>query len=132
MARKDDVKMLFDFIIEMLKEDNEIKTEQISSKVLTAEENQGRVKKIEIFDATKAKSIMDKIETRDHDEAIIKKALKIQEINYKKEIEDLKESFNKKIEKDRLKEEPESNSTILPINSDIIYDESVTKNNKKD
>ena len=77
MARKDDVKMLFDFMIEMLKEDKQVKTEETKPKVLIAEENQPKTQKFEIFDATKAKSIMDKIETRDHDDAIIKKALKI-------------------------------------------------------
>lgn len=115
MARKDDVKMLFDFMIEMLKEDNEVKTEETKPKVLIAEENQPKTQKFEIFDATKAKSIMDKIETRDHDDAIIKKALKIQESSYKKEIEDLKASFNKKIEKDRLEEEPELEEPELKL-----------------
>jgi len=118
MARKDDVKMLFDFMIEMLKEDN-VKVEENKPKVLIAEENQPKTQKFEIFDATKAKSIMDKIETRDHDDAIIKKALKIQESSYKKEIEDLKASFNKKIEKDRLEEEvtTKSNSPSLTGNT---------------
>lgn len=124
MARKDDVKMLFDFMIEMLKEDNEVKTEGLKPKVLIAEENQPKTQKFEIFDATKAKSIMDKIETRDHDDAIIKKALKIQESSYKKEIEDLKASFNKKIEKDRLEEE----EVTTKLNSPLLTGDTVTVN----
>lgn len=36
MARKDDVKMLFDFMIEILKEDN-VKVEENKPKVLIAE-----------------------------------------------------------------------------------------------
>lgn len=119
MARKDDVKMLFDFMIEMLKEDN-VKLEENKPKVLIAEENQPKTQKFEIFDATKAKSIMDKIETRDHDDAIIKKALKIQETSYKKEIEDLKASFNKKIEKDRLEEEVTTNLNLPSLTGDTV------------
>jgi len=128
MARKDDVKMLFDFMIEMLKEDN-VKVDENKPKVLIAEENQPKTQKFEIFDATKAKSIMDKLETKNHDEAIIKKALKIQEDNYKKEIEDLKASFNKKIEKDRLEEDPELNLPTPPITGGTIYSEFVSKIN---
>jgi hypothetical protein len=111
MARKDDIKMLFDFMIEILKEDNEVKTQEIKPKVLIAEETQPKIQKFEIFDATKAKSIMDKIENKNHDDAIIKKALKIQETSYKKEIEDLKASFNKKIEKDKAEEESQQSIT---------------------
>ena len=129
MARKDDVKMLFDFMIEMLKEGNETKTEETKPKVLIAEENQPKTQKFEIFDATKAKSIMDKIENRDHDEAIIKKALKIQETSYKKEIEDLKASFNKKIEKDKIEEEPELKLPTPPITGGTVYSEFVSKIN---
>ena len=129
MARKDDVKMLFDFMIEMLKEDN-VKVDENKPKVLIAEENQPKTQKFEIFDATKAKSIMDKLETKNHDEAIIKKALKIQEDNYKKEIEGLKASFNKKIEKDKLEEEdPELNLPTPPITGGTVYSEFVSKIN---
>ena len=129
MARKDDVKMLFDFMIEILKEDN-VKVDENKPKVLIAEENQPKTQKFEIFDATKAKSIMDKLETKNHDEAIIKKALKIQEDNYKKEIEGLKASFNKKIEKDKLEEEdPELNLPTPPITGGTVYSEFVSKIN---
>jgi hypothetical protein len=54
---------------------------------------------------------MDKIENKNHDDAIIKKALRIQETSYKKEIEDLKASFNKKIEKDKAEEESQQSIT---------------------
>lgn len=115
MARKDDVKMLFDFMIELLKEDNE-KLEEIKPKVLIAEENQPKTQKFEIFDATKAKSIMDKMDAKEHDTAIVRKALSVQSKDYKKEIDELKEIFNKKIfNEDKLVDEngnPLSGSTI--------------------
>ncbi len=105
MARKDDVKMLFDFMIEMLKEDNE-KLEEIKPKVLIAEENQPKTQKFEIFDVTKAKSIMDKMDAKEHDDAIVKRALSVQSRDYKKEIDELKEIFNQKIlNEDKLVDE---------------------------
>ncbi len=105
MARKDDVKMLFDFMIEMLKEDNE-KLEEIKPKVLIAEENQPKTQKFEIFDVTKAKSIMDKMDAKEHDAAIVKRALSVQSRDYKKEIDELKEIFNQKIlNEDKLVDE---------------------------
>lgn len=105
MARKDDVKMLFDFMIEMLKDDNE-KLEEIKPKVLIAEENQPKTQKFEIFDVTKAKSIMDKMDAKEHDAAIVKRALSVQSRDYKKEIDELKEIFNQKIlNEDKLVDE---------------------------
>ena len=116
MARKDDVKMLFDFMIEMLKEGNEVKTEEIKPKVLIAEENQPKTQKFEIFDATKAKSIMDKIEAKNHEQAVVKQALNIQAKDYKKEIEELREAFNQKVLKeDKLEEDKTVVSTDLSI-----------------
>ena len=128
MARKDDVKMLFDFMIEMLKEYYE-KIEEHKPKVLIAEENQPKTQKFEIFDVTKAKSIMDKIETKDHEDAVIKKALKIQENSYKKEIEDLKASFNKKIEKDKVEEESNTKDSPTKLTGGTVYSEFVSKIN---
>lgn len=116
MARKDDVKMLFDFMIEMLKEDNGVKTEEIKTKNLIAEENQPKIQKIEIFDAMKAKSIMDKIESKNHEQAVVKHALNIQAKDYKKEIEELREAFNQKLLKeDKLEEDKTVISTDLSI-----------------
>lgn len=105
MARKDDLKMLFNFLIDLLKDEEKI--EDTNDKQLITEDKP-KVQNYEVIDAPRIKTIMDKIENKDHDEAVIKKALKIQENSYKKEIEDLKEAFNKKtLEQDKLEIEDE-------------------------
>lgn len=105
MARKDDLKMLFNFLIDLLKDEEKI--EDTNDKQLITEDKP-KVQNYGVIDAPRIKTIMDKIENKDHDEAVIKKALKIQENSYKKEIEDLKEAFNKKtLEQDKLEIEDE-------------------------
>jgi len=113
MARKDDVKMLFDFMIEMLKEDNG-KIEENKPKVLIAEENQPKTQKFEIFDTSRIKTIMDKMEAKEHEKAMVKQALNVQAKDYKKEIEELKEAFNQKVLKENKLEEENSINLLTP------------------
>jgi phenylalanyl-tRNA synthetase alpha subunit len=113
MARKDDVKMLFDFMIEMLKEDNG-KIEENKPKVLIAEENQPKTQKFEIFDTSRIKTIMDKMEAKEHEKAMVKQALNVQAKDYKKEIEELKEAFNQKVLKEDKLDEENNISTQTP------------------
>jgi hypothetical protein len=123
MARKDDLKMLFNFLIDLLKDEE--KNEEINDKQLITEDKP-KVQNYGVIDASRIKTIMDKIENKDHHDAVIKKALKIKEDSYKKEIEDLKEAFNKKtLEQDKLEIEDEKNK----FSGGTVYSEFVNKIN---
>jgi hypothetical protein len=123
MARKDDLKMLFNFLIDLLKDEE--KNEEINDKQLITEDKP-KVQNYGVIDASRIKTIMDKIENKDHYDAVIKKALKIKEDSYKKEIEDLKEAFNKKtLEQDKLEIEDEKNK----FSGSTVYSEFVNKIN---
>lgn len=123
MARKDDLKMLFNFLIDLLK-DEEAKDSNDSDKKLISEEVKKDNNNIGVIDASRIKDIMDKMQTKDHNDAIIKKALKIQERSYKKEIEDLKEAFNKKtLVEDKL-ETPKENTNF---SGGTVYSEFISK-----
>lgn len=123
MSRKDDLKMLFNFLIDLLKDEEKI--EETNDKQLITEDKP-KVQNYGVIDASRIKTIMDKIENKDHDEAVIKKALKIQENSYKKEIEDLKEAFNKKtLEQDKLEIEDEKTK----FSGGTVYSEFVNKIN---
>jgi hypothetical protein len=123
MARKDDLKMLFNFLIDLLKDEE--KNEEINDKQLITEDKP-KVQNYGVIDASRIKTIMDKIENKDHYDAVIKKALKIKEDSYKKEIEDLKEAFNKKtLEQDKLEIEDEKTK----FSGGTVYSEFVNKIN---
>ena len=123
MARKDDLKMLFNFLIDLLKDEEKI--ENTNDKQLITEDK-SKVQNYGVIDAPRIKTIMDKIENKDHDDAVIKKALKIQEDSYKKEIEDLKEAFNKKtLEQDKLEIEDKKTK----FSGGTVYSEFVNKIN---
>ena len=123
MPRKDDLKMLFNFLIDLLKDEE--KNEEINDKQLITEDKP-KVQNYGVIDASRIKTIMDKIENKDHYDAVIKKALKIKEDSYKKEIEDLKEAFNKKtLEQDKLEIEDEKNK----FSGGTVYGEFVNKIN---
>ena len=123
MPRKDDLKMLFNFLIDLLKDEE--KNEEINDKQLITEDKP-KVQNYGVIDASRIKTIMDKIENKDHYDAVIKKALKIKEDSYKKEIEDLKEAFNKKtLEQDKLEIEDEKNK----FSGGAVYGEFVNKIN---
>jgi hypothetical protein len=77
--------MLFNFLIDLLKDEEKI--ENTNDKQLITEDK-SKVQNYGVIDAPRIKTIMDKIENKDHDDAVIKKALKIKEDSYKKEIED--------------------------------------------
>lgn len=101
MSRKDDLKLLFNFMIELLKDEtNEAKTvsKKIEEKLIVEEQ---KPTKFDLFDVPRIKTIMDKMEIKQHENSVVKQALTVQAKDYKKEIEDLKEAFNQKI----LKEE---------------------------
>lgn len=102
MSRKDDLKLLFNFMIELLKEEG-VEERKIStgeeSKKLIVEKSQEKTN-FGVFDAPRIKTIMDKIDAKEHDNAIVKQALNVQAKDYKKEIEDLKEAFKQKILKE--------------------------------
>jgi hypothetical protein len=123
MARKDDLKMLFNFLIDLLKDEE--KNEETNDKQLITEDKP-KVQNYGVIDAPRIKTIMDKIENKDHNDAVIKKALKIQEDSYKKEIEDLKEAFNKKtLEQDKLEIEDKKTK----FSGGTVYSEFVNKIN---
>ena len=123
MPRKDDLKMLFNFLIDLLKDEEKI--EDTNDKQLITEDK-SKVQNYGVIDAPRIKTIMDKIENKDHDDAVIKKALKIQESSYKKEIEDLREAFNKKtLEQDKLEIEDKKTK----FSGDTIYSEFINKIN---
>jgi hypothetical protein len=123
MSRKDDLKMLFNFLIDLLKDEE--KVEEINDKQLITEDKP-KIQNYGVIDAPRIKTIMDKIENKDHNDAVIKKALKIQEDSYKKEIEDLKEAFNKKtLEQDKLEIEDKKTK----FSGGTVYSEFVNKIN---
>jgi hypothetical protein len=127
MARKDDLKMLFNFMIELLKEEETTNVvEAKSNKEILTEEIRGKMAKFDIVDAPRIKTIMDKIDAKQHEDAVIKKALKIQQDSYKKELEDLKEAFNKKtLEQDKLEIEDKKTK----FSGGTVYSEFVNKIN---
>lgn len=127
MARKDDVKMLFDFMIELLKDENEVKdvNKPEEEKVLIAE-SKPKPTKYDIFDVPRIKTIMDKMDAKEHDDAIVKRALTVQSRDYKKEIDELKEMFNQRILKeDKLVDE---NGNSLSGNTSQSTTETVENN----
>ena len=101
MSRKDDLKILFNFMIELLKDDEE-------QQVKVVEETT----KFDSFDVPRIKTIMDKIEIKQHENSVVKQALNVQAKDYKKEIDELREAFNKKVLEDN-KLEYDSNTTIV-------------------
>jgi hypothetical protein len=109
MSRKDDLKMLFNFFIELLNEENEVKSQK--EEKLLVEETKPKASKFDVFDVPRIKTIMDKMETKQHENSVVKQALNVQAKDYKREIEELKEAFNKKIfEEDKLED---TNKTIV-------------------
>ena len=61
MSRKDDLRMLFNFMIELLKEEEENKTvvKEITDKKLLVEEPKQKTTNFGSFDQSKIKNIMD-------------------------------------------------------------------------
>lgn len=117
MARKDDLKLLFDFLIELLKDEKEDTVGKVKipeNKPLLSEQNEQKLNNFDVFDANKIKSLMDKIDSKEHEKAIIKQALNVQAKDYKKEIEELRESFNQKLIKESKLEEDNSISITTP------------------
>jgi len=112
MTRKDDLKLLFNFMIELLKDETEeTKTvdEKIEKKLIVEEQ---KPTKFDIFDVPRIKTIMDKMEFKEHENSIVKQALNVQAKDYKKEIEELKDAFNKKVLKEeKLEDENFSGTT---------------------
>jgi heme-binding NEAT domain protein len=112
MARKDDLKLLFNFMIELLKDEtDETKTvdEKIVKKLIVEEQ---KPTKFDIFDVPRIKTIMEKMESNFHENSIVKQALNTQTKDYKKEIEELKDAFNKRVLKeDKLEDEKFSGGT---------------------
>jgi hypothetical protein len=99
MARKDDLRLLFNFLIDLLKEEDVIEP-AIDDKELISEEVKKDNSSIGVIDASRIKDIMDKIEAKGHEDANVKQALTAQAKHYKKEIDELKEAFNKKVLKE--------------------------------
>jgi 6-pyruvoyl-tetrahydropterin synthase len=106
MSRKDDIKMLFNFMIDLLKED-EVKNvvEEKIDKKLLVEEPKSKTTNFGSFDPSRIKTIMDKMEAKEHENAVVKQALNVQAKDYKKEIEELREAFNQKVLKEHKLEE---------------------------
>jgi hypothetical protein len=109
MSRKDDLKTLFNFFIELLNEENEIKPQK--EEKLLVEETKPKTSKFDVFDVPRIKTIMDKMETKQHENSVVKQALNVQAKDYKREIEELKEAFNKKIFEEYKLED--ANTTII-------------------
>jgi hypothetical protein len=109
MSRKDDVKMLLNFMIEMLKDEEkeDIKISEVkSNRPLLFEEPKQKTTNFGSFDPSRIKNIMDKIEIKGHENAVVKHALNTQAKDYKKEIEELRESFiQKTLKQDKLEED---------------------------
>lgn len=110
MSRKNDLKMLFNFFIELLNEENETKPQKEESSFV--EETKPTPTKFDSFDVPRIKTIMDKMEIKQHENSVVKQALNVQAKDYKKEIDELREAFNKKVfEEDKL--EDNVNTTIV-------------------
>lgn len=111
--------MLLNFMIEMLKDDEkeEVKiSEEKSNKSLLFEEQKQKTTNFGSFDPSRIKNIMDKIEIKGHEDAVVKHALNSQAKDYKKEIEELRESFiQKTLKQDKLEEDGNTVSSGLSI-----------------
>ena len=125
MARKDDVKMLLNFMIEMLKdgEKEEVKfSEENPNKQLLVEVPKQKTTNFGSFDPSRIKTIMDKMEAKEHENAVVKQALNVQAKDYKKEIEELREAFNQKaLKEDKLEEDKNIVSTGFSITGSTMY-----------
>jgi hypothetical protein len=132
MSRKDDLRMLFNFMIELLKEEEENKTviKEITDKKLLVEEPKQKTTNFSSFDTSKIKNIMDKIDAKQHENAVVKQALNVQAKDYKKEIEDLREAFNQKLEKLKTEEDSDIIDTPPSLTGGTIYSEFVNKINR--
>jgi hypothetical protein len=132
MSRKDDLRMLFNFMIELLKEEDENKTvvKEITDKKLLVEEPKQKTTNFGSFDPSKIKNIMDKIDAKQHENAVVKQALNVQAKDYKKEIEDLREAFNQKLEKLKTEEDSDIIDTPPSLTGGTIYSEFVNKINR--
>lgn len=122
MARKDDLKMLFNFLIELLKDEEKIEETNDSDKNLICENTKKENKTIGAIDASRIKYIMDKIEDKRHDDAIVKQVEK----HYKREIKDMKDAFHKELLKEEKLETPKENTNF---SGGTVYSEFISKIN---
>lgn len=99
MARKDDLKILFNFLIELLKDEEE-------QQVKVVEETT----KFGSFDVPRIKTIMDKMDKN----TVVKQALNFKAKDYKKEIDELREAFNKKVLEDNKLEDDSKTTIVTP------------------
>lgn len=123
MARKDDLKLLFNFMIELLKEEEENKNvvEVKTDKKVLVEETKPKTTNFGTFDPSRIKTIMDKMEAKGHEDAVVKHALNVQAKDYKKEIEELREQFNQKVLKEnKLEDESAHIQTTRPITGETM------------
>ena len=99
MARKDDLRLLFNFLIELLKEEDTVESTNNDKKLISEDVKKENIN-LGFIDAPRIKTIMDKIDANGYKDANVKQALTAQAKYYKKEIDELKEEFNKKVLKE--------------------------------
>jgi hypothetical protein len=114
MARKDDLKLLFNFMIELLKDESE-QTKTVDKTEETKIVEEQKPTKFDLFDVPRIKTIMDKMEFKQHENSMVKQALNVQAKDYKKEIEELKKAFDQKVLKEDKLEEETINLPTPPI-----------------
>jgi hypothetical protein len=115
MSRQSDLVKVFNFMIELLKEeDKEMVQETPKEKELITENPSTNTYKL---DFGRAKEIMGKIDEKDKLEAIIKEAQKKQEKTYTKEIKELKEAFLNKVFETKKEETLENEPQKVKDNS---------------
>ena len=115
MSRKDDLKILFNFMIELLKDEEEQPVKVVEEKTKKElSETTAMTTKFDSFDVPRIKTIMDKIEIKQHENSVVKQALNVQAKDYKKEIDELREAFNKKVLEDNKLEDDSNTSIVTP------------------
>ena len=97
MNRQQDVIMLFDFLIELLKEKNSVVEAKQDTTVNTTESKEQVEKTNDNFGATHILELMRKVDSISKQKAQIQSELKEQKNNFDKEIKRLKEEHEKHI-----------------------------------
>ena len=107
MSKKNDLKLVFDFIAEYLKEDEVKKVTEnpkLESRLLLSETPTAPKTTTE-FDVSHIKNIMNRIEEKDKEKAKLTNILSKQENDFKEQIKKIQEDSLKMLEEQKTKEE---------------------------